>query len=86
MGLVTRGVASVVEKHLAIGITLRLLGSHETVVLSGIDIVDESLLRLEVERHRIRLVRIVTHLEDRQSVLLSRRVLRTHSMYQAGVH
>ena len=74
MWLVASGVASVIEVHIAVGITLRYLRSHVTIILLGIDILDETLLRLEVESHRIGFVSIVTHLENRCSELLTRGV------------
>ena len=53
------------EEHLTIGTSLGDLTRQETFVLLGIDLGDKSFLRLEVEGHRVTLVFVVTHLEDR---------------------
>ena len=84
--LVAGGVASVIEIHIAVGITLRYLRGHVTFILLGIDILDETLLRLEVESHRVGFVSVATHLEYRGSVLLTRCVARTGGMDQTGIH
>ena len=83
--LVAGGITSVVEEHLALGITLRDFRSHETFVLFGIDILDETLLGLEVKGHGISLVGIVAHLKDRCTKLRTRGIERTRGMHQAGV-
>ena len=74
-----------VKEHLALGITLRDFRSHETFVLLGIDILDETLLGLEVKSHGISLVGVVAHLKDRCTKLRTRGVERTRGMHQTGV-
>ena len=85
MRLVTGRIASVIEVHVALAVTLGNLGGHETVFLLGIGIVDKTLLRLEVERHGVGLIGVRAHLEHRSTEFLSRRVQRTCGMYQTGV-
>ena len=82
MRQVAGGIASVIEEHIAIGSTLRLLRGHKAILLGSVDIVNQSHLRLEVEGHRVCLIGIVAHLEHGRAVLLPRRVCRTHSMHQ----
>ena len=75
-----------IEVHVAVSITLRYLRGHVTFILLGVDILDETLLRFEVEGHRIGLVSVATHLENRGSELPTRCVARTGGMNQAGIH
>ena len=61
------------------------LTAQESVFLLGIDIADKTFLCLEIEGHRIVLVGVVTHLENRRSREFSRRVGHTRGMDDAAV-
>ena len=86
MRIVTGGIAAMLEEHLAVGTTLGDLTGKETLILLGIDRCDQTLLRLEVKGHRITLVLIVPHLEDRCAGQLHRgAVHRSCGMHQVAV-
>ena len=65
MRIVAGRIAAVLDIHLPVSTALRQFTGQEAVVLSGIDILDQALLRLEVERHRTRLILVTAHLEHR---------------------
>ena len=84
--IVTGGVATMLEEHLSVGTTLGDLTGEETLILLGIDRCDQTLLRLEVKGHRIALILIITHLEDRcTSQFHLGAVHRSCSMHQVTV-
>ena len=84
--VVTGGIASVLQEHVTVAASLGDLTGQVTVVLLGIDTRDKTFLRLEVEGHRVALIRVGTHLEDgrsRQFVL--RGVHHTRGMHEVTV-
>ena len=68
MVLVAGGIASVLQEQLTVGTTLRELRRQEAVFLGGIDTTNKSFLCLEVERHRVVLVGVVSHLKHRSAL------------------
>ena len=85
MRQVTSGITTVIQEHITFAVALGNLRGHKAFVLLGVGIADKTFLRLEVKRHRVRLIRIFTHLEYRRTKLLTRRVHRTCGMYQTGI-
>ena len=85
MRLVAGGVAGMLHIDGSIGIALRHLARHVAVLLLGIDIVDESLLGLEVEGDGIILVGVASHLEDRGTELHAEAVETARGMHQTAV-
>ena len=83
--LVAGGVAAVVEVHVALAVALGEFGGHVAVLLLGVDVVDESLLGLEVEGHGVGLVGVGAHFEDGCAKLASRGINGACGMHQAGV-
>ena len=73
------------EEHLTIGTSFGELTRQETFVLLGIDLGDKSFLRLEVEGHRVTLVFVATHLEDRGAHKLLGGVDLTCGMHEVTV-
>ena len=85
--IVARRVASVLEIDGARGVALADLTSHKSVILSGIDATDETLLRLEVVGHRVALILRVAQREDGASLdaVLRRAVLGARGAHQGTV-
>ena len=73
------------KEHLAIGTSLGDLTRQEAIILLGVDLSDETLLRLEVEGHRIALIFVASHLEDGGTRQLLGGVHLTRSMHQVAV-
>ena len=63
MWLVAGGIASVLHIDDSGGVALGYLATHESIVLSGINLAYKSLLGLEVISHRVALVLVGAHLE-----------------------
>ena len=59
------------QEQLTFLVTLGELRHHKTIILLGIDILDKTLLCLEVECHLITLITVATHLKDRSTELRS---------------
>ena len=74
------------QKQFAVGTTLGYLTGQETVLLLGIYLGYQALLRLEVKGHGVVLVGVAAHLEHRSSLQTARRrVADTGGMNQTAV-
>ena len=86
MRVVASGIASVLEEHLSVSASLRDLTGQKAVLLLGIDAGDQSFLGLEVEGHRVALILVASHLEDRRTrQVMGRGVHLTRSMHHIAV-
>ena len=87
MGCVAGGVASVSQINLAIVVAFRLLTGQESILLLGVYVFDEAFLSLEVKRHRVGVVSILSHDKDRLTLdaVLFRGVSGTGSVYKTAV-
>ena len=74
------------QEHLSVSATLGEFTGKEAFLLLCIDARDKTLLRLEVEGHRITLILVATHLEHRSAFqFMGRRIHLTRSMYKIAV-
>ena len=85
MRVVACGVSSVLKENLALVVTFRQLTGEESVLLFGIYIADESLLGLEVKRHRVGFVCILTHHKHGCSKFHASGILSSSCIHQTAV-
>ena len=86
MLFVTCRVSSSSHVNLIVGSFLWRLCTQESILLSRIDVVDESLFRVKVVWHLFRLVFFASFFEDGQAELVANRVQAIDGMYNRTVH
>ena len=85
--IVTGGIAAMLQIDDTRRVALAHLAAEEAVLLLGIDPFDQTLLRLEVEGHRIALVLVLAHREERSALyaVFLRRVGRSRGAHRTAV-
>ena len=84
--IVTGSILPVTHIDFIVGSLLRLLTGDVSVSLLSHNVVDEPLLGLEVIAHHLRLIRSLSVLEHRSSLLYSRRIGHTSCKDRTAVH